>query len=123
VFLPSPPIPQRNSDGVPLKFKSIRGTRDILPEESLRWQSVERMIRSVMHAFNYKEIRTPIFEETALFARSIGELTDIVGKEMYTFQDRSETSLTLKPEMTASVIRAFIEHNLGEQQPLTKVYY
>jgi len=76
-----------------------------------------------MHAFNYKEIRTPVFEETALFARSIGELTDIVGKEMYTFQDRSETSLTLKPEMTASVIRAYIQHNLGELQPLTKVYY
>ena len=76
-----------------------------------------------MHAFNYKEIRTPVFEETALFARSIGELTDIVGKEMYTFQDRSGTSLTLKPEMTASVIRSFIQNNLGEQQPLVKVYY
>ena len=106
-----------------MKFKSIKGTKDILPDESHRWQFVEQMIRSVMHAFNYKEIRTPVFEETALFARSIGELTDIVGKEMYTFQDRSETSLTLKPEMTASVIRAYIQNNLGEQQPLTKVYY
>ncbi len=106
-----------------MKFKSIKGTKDILPQESYRWQYVEQTIRSVMHAFNYKEIRTPVFEETALFARGIGELTDIVGKEMYTFQDRSETSLTLKPEMTASVIRAYIQNNLGEQQPLVKVYY
>jgi len=75
-----------------------------------------------MQTFTYREIRTPVFEETALFARGIGELTDIVGKEMYTFPDRSETSLTLKPEMTASVIRAYIQHNLGEQ-PLVKVYY
>lgn len=84
---------------------------------------VEETIRRVMHVFNYKEIRTPAFEETALFARGIGELTDIVGKEMYTFTDRSETSVTLKPEMTASVVRAYIQNNLGEQQPLTKVYY
>jgi histidyl-tRNA synthetase len=106
-----------------LKFKSIKGTKDILPDESGRWQFVEQAIRSVMHAFNYDEIRTPLFEETSLFARGIGELTDIVGKEMYTFTDRSETSLTLKPEMTASVIRAYIQHNLGERQPLTKVFY
>lgn len=76
-----------------------------------------------MDLFNYREIRTPAFEETALFARGIGELTDIVSKEMYTFIDRSETSLTLKPEMTASVIRAYLQHNLGELQPLTKVFY
>lgn len=76
-----------------------------------------------MHAFNYLEIRTPVFEETAMFSRSIGELTDIVGKEMYTFSDRSGTSLTLKPEMTASVIRAYIQHNLGARQPLVKAYY
>jgi histidyl-tRNA synthetase len=106
-----------------VKFKSIRGTHDILPDESLRWQFVEQAIRKVMHRFNYREIRTPIFEETSLFARSIGELTDIVGKEMYTFEDRSGTSLTLKPEMTASVARAYIQHHLGEQLPLTKLYY
>lgn len=76
-----------------------------------------------MHAFNYREIRTPVFEETALFARGIGELTDIVSKEMYTFTDRSGTSLTLKPEMTAPVIRSYVQNNLGEQQPLVKVYY
>jgi histidyl-tRNA synthetase len=106
-----------------LKFKSIKGTRDILPEESYRWQALERELRSVMHLFNYKEIRTPAFEETALFARGIGELTDIVSKEMYTFVDRGGDRLTLKPEMTASVIRSYVQHNLGEQQPLTKVYY
>lgn len=76
-----------------------------------------------MRVWNYREIRTPVFEETGLYARGIGELTDIVGKEMYTFADRSGTSLTLKPEMTASVVRAYIENNLGEQQPLVKVYY
>ncbi len=106
-----------------MKFKSLKGTKDILPAESHRWQFVEQAIRTVMHAFNYREIRTPVLEETALFARGIGELTDIVGKEMYTFTDRSETSVTLKPEMTASVIRSYLQHNLGEQLPLVKVYY
>lgn len=106
-----------------MKFQSVKGTKDVLPAESHIWQGVEQTIRNVMHLFNYREIRTPVFEETALFARGIGELTDIVGKEMYTFEDRSGTSLTLKPEMTASVIRAYIQHNLGEQQPLVKLYY
>lgn len=109
-----------------MKFKSIKGTKDILPTESYLWQGVEKSIRNVMHTFNYREIRTPVFEETTLFARGIGELTDIVGKEMYTFEDRSGTSVTLKPEMTASVIRAYIQHNLAESaggRPLTKLYY
>lgn len=106
-----------------LKFKSIKGTRDVLPADIHAWHGVEDTVRSVMRAFNYKEIRTPVFEETGLFARSIGELTDIVGKEMYTFTDRSGTSVTLKPEMTASVLRAYIQNNLGEQQSLVKVYY
>lgn len=106
-----------------MKFKSIKGTKDILPNEVHIWQKAEETIRSVMEIFNYKEIRTPVFEETSLFTRGIGELTDIVGKEMYTFTDRGGDSITLKPEVTASVIRAFIQNNLGEQQPLTKVYY
>jgi histidyl-tRNA synthetase len=76
-----------------------------------------------MHDFNYREIRTPAFEQTGLFARSIGELTDIVSKEMYTFLDRSEESLTLRPEGTAAALRAYIQNNLGEQSPLTKVFY
>lgn len=106
-----------------MKFRSIKGTKDILPEESHRWQAAEAAIRDVMRNFNYHEIRTPVLEETSLFARGIGELTDIVGKEMYTFQDRSGTSVTLRPEMTASVIRSYIQNNLGEQRPLVKVYY
>jgi histidyl-tRNA synthetase len=106
-----------------MKFKSIKGTRDILPGEVEVWQHVERTVHRIMKDFNYREIRTPIFESTGLFARSIGELTDIVRKEMYTFTDRSDESLTLKPEGTASVLRAYIQHNLGEQAPLTKVYY
>lgn len=106
-----------------MAFKSIRGTKDILPPETARWHYVESVVRTVFHRFNYKEIRTPIFEQTALFARSIGELTDIVGKEMYTFTDRSNDSITLRPEGTASVIRAYIQNNLGEAQPLVKVYY
>ncbi|HTP12099.1 MAG TPA: histidine--tRNA ligase [Bacteroidota bacterium] len=106
-----------------LKFKSIRGTKDILPGESTLWQSVEQTIRTVMASCNYQEIRTPIFEQTALFARSIGELTDIVTKEMYTFVDRSEESVTLRPEGTASALRAYLQNNLGEQSPLTKLYY
>jgi histidyl-tRNA synthetase len=106
-----------------LKFQAITGTKDILPAESFRWQYVESVFRDLAERYNYREIRTPVFELTQLFARGIGELTDIVGKEMYTFEDRSGNSLTLKPEMTASVIRAYIQHNLGQQQPVTKVYY
>ncbi len=104
-------------------LKSIRGTKDILPADSAIWQAAEEAIRRVMMAYNYQEIRTPIFEQTSLFSRSIGELTDIVSKEMYTFLDRSEESLTLRPEGTASVIRAYVQNNLGEQSPLSKLYY
>ncbi|MBF8247399.1 MAG: hisS, partial [Bacteroidetes bacterium] len=106
-----------------MKYRSIKGTKDILPSETASWLQVETVIRTVMNDFGYREIRTPIFEQTSLFARSIGELTDIVSKEMYTFIDRSDESLTLRPEGTASTLRAFIQNNLGEQSPLTKVYY
>jgi histidyl-tRNA synthetase len=104
-------------------IKAITGTKDILPSELSKWYFLENTVKKNFTSFNYKEIRTPIFEETALFARSIGEETDIVGKEMYTFLDRSETSITLKPEMTAGVVRAFIEHSLGKQQSLNKLFY
>ncbi len=104
-------------------IKAITGTKDLLYPEILKWNYLEDTVRRIFGNFNYKEIRTPIFEETALFARGIGEETDIVGKEMYTFPDRSETSVTLKPEMTAAVVRAFIEHSLGKQQPLSKLFY
>jgi len=104
-------------------IKAITGTKDILPSDIRKWYHLENLVRKIFHNFNYKEIRTPIFEETSLFARGIGEETDIVSKEMYTFKDRSDTSITLKPEMTAGVVRAYIEHSLGEKQPLTKVFY
>lgn len=104
-------------------IKAVTGTRDILYPEILNWKYLENTVIRIFNNFNYKEIRTPIFEETALFARGIGEETDIVGKEMYTFIDRSETSITLKPEMTAAVVRAFIEHSIGKQQSLSKLFY
>lgn len=104
-------------------IKAITGTKDILPSEISRWHYLENLLRETFKTFNYKEIRTPIFEETALFARGIGEETDIVSKEMYTFKDRSETSITLRPENTAGVVRSFIEQSLGAQQSLNKLYY
>ncbi len=104
-----------------MKFRSIKGTKDILPQEATKWQHIERIVREVMQSFNYQEIRTPIFEQTSLFSRSIGELTDIVSKEMYTFIDRSKESITLRPEGTASVVRAYLQNNLNEQMPLTKL--
>jgi len=104
-------------------IKAITGTKDILPSEISKWHHLENLVRETFKIFNYKEIRTPVFEETALFARGIGEETDIVSKEMYTFKDRSETSVTLRPENTAGVVRAFIEHSLGAQQLLNKLFY
>jgi histidyl-tRNA synthetase len=104
-------------------IKAVTGTKDTLPGEINRWKYLENIAQDIFSYFNYKEIRTPVFEETILFARGIGEETDIVGKEMYSFPDRSETSLTLKPEMTAGVVRAYIEHSLGNQQPLNKLFY
>lgn len=104
-------------------FQKIKGTHDILPEDSWKWQYVEHIVRQTMASYGFEEIRTPIFEETGLFARGIGQLTDIVSKEMYTFLDRGKKSLTLKPEGTAPVIRAYIEHSLGERRPVNKLYY
>jgi histidyl-tRNA synthetase len=104
-------------------IKAVTGTKDILPSDIPRWKYLEENTEKIFSNFNYKEIRTPLFEETSLFARGIGEETDIVGKEMYTFKDRSDTSLTLKPEMTAAVVRAYLEHSLGSQQPLVKLFY
>jgi histidyl-tRNA synthetase len=104
-------------------IKAITGTKDILPSEISKWYFLENTVRDIFNYFNYQEIRTPIFEHTSLFARSIGEQTDIVSKEMYTMIDRGGTSITLKPEMTAGVVRAFIEHSLGEKISLNKLYY
>ncbi|MGH7216206.1 MAG: ATP phosphoribosyltransferase regulatory subunit, partial [Nitrospiraceae bacterium] len=92
-------------------IKGIKGVKDILPEETPRWRFIENAARRWALSYGYQEIRIPIFELTALFARSIGAETDIVEKEMYTFPDRDGTSLTLRPEGTAGTVRAFIEHN------------
>ena len=104
-------------------IRAVKGTRDILPPSSAVWNKVEAAARRVFRAYNYQEIRTPIFEETSLFARGVGEETDIVSKEMYTFEDRDGSSLTLRPENTASVLRAYIEHRLDQNPGLQKLYY
>ena len=108
-------------------IKAVRGTRDLLPPETALWNFVEAAVRDVFRAYNFHEIRTPIFEETQLFARSVGEETDIVAKEMYTWEDRGRAesdrgqSLTLRPENTAGIVRAYIEHKLWERG-LNKFY-
>ena len=104
-------------------IRSVKGTRDLLPPDTSLWQRVEAEAHRVFAAYHYGEIRTPIMEETALFARGVGAETDIVMKEMYTFRDRDEESLTLRPEATASVVRAYIEHSLYNQGGIQKLYY
>jgi len=110
-------------------LKAVRGTRDLLPPETALWNRIEAVARSVFSRYNFGEIRTPVFEDTALFARGVGEETDIVSKEMYTWEDRARAqsektqSLTLRPENTAGVVRAYIEHKLGESGHLQKLYY
>jgi histidyl-tRNA synthetase len=104
-------------------IKAVKGTRDLLPPSTEVWNRVEAAARAVFRAYHYGEIRTPIFEETQLFARGVGADTDIVTKEMYTFDDRDGSSLTLRPENTASVIRAYIEHRLDQRPGVQKLYY
>jgi histidyl-tRNA synthetase len=104
-------------------IQSIKGMRDILPPASEVWNQVEAVARRIFARFNYREIRTPILEEMSLFARSVGEETDIVSKEMYTFEDRDGTVVAMRPENTASVLRAYIEHRLDQQPGVQKVYY
>jgi histidyl-tRNA synthetase len=106
-----------------VRFQAPKGTHDILPENARAWQRLEAIVRSVMHRFGYEEIRTPLFEDTSLFSRSVGETTDIVKKEMYTFTDRKGRSLTLRPEGTAPVARAFVEHHMGRGRDLTRLFY
>jgi histidyl-tRNA synthetase len=105
-----------------VKIQAVRGTRDILPDEIPAWQTMERAAQELLGRYGYREIRTPVFEETELFARGIGAETDIVSKEMYTFDDRDGASLTLRPEATAGIVRAVIEHNLMNTDPALKVY-
>jgi len=104
-------------------IRSIKGTQDILPKESIKWQSLEDTIRKITSHYGYQEIRTPAFEQTKLFSRGVGEETDIVSKEMYSWTDQGGENLTLKPELTAPVARAYIQHNLGGVSPVNKLYY
>jgi histidyl-tRNA synthetase len=104
-------------------LQAVRGTRDLLPPETELWNHIEATARRVFERYSFGEIRTPIFEETQLFARGVGEETDIVSKEMYTFSPEAGQSLTLRPENTAGVVRAYIEHQLGETGQLQKLYY
>src|SRR5262245_24148532 len=106
-----------------MTIAAVRGFRDILPEESALWQTVISEVHTVFSAYGFSEIILPVLEKTELFARAIGETTDIVEKEMYTFIDRDDSSLTLRPEGTASVIRAYIEHSLHQKEPVSKLFY
>ena len=102
-------------------IKIPRGTQDILPQESAKWRYIENKLDELMKLYNYKEIRTPIFESTDLFARGVGDSTDVVQKEMYTFKDKGDRSITLRPEGTAAVVRSYIENKMqGEpNQPIS----
>jgi histidyl-tRNA synthetase len=103
-------------------IRAVKGTRDILPDEVSAWHRIEQAARSLFARYGYREIRTPVFEETQLFARGIGGETDIVSKEMYSFDDRDGSSLTLRPEATAGIVRSVIENNLMNTDAALKVY-
>src|SRR5262245_60173444 len=105
-----------------MAIKAVRGVRDILPAETGRWQRVEAAGRATFEAYGYREIRLPLFERTELFARGIGDETDIVKKEMYTFEDRGGDSLTLRPEATAGLVRAYIEHGFQVEAKPVRLY-
>ena len=105
-----------------MTIQAVRGTKDVLPEEIPAWHRVEAAARELFARYGYRELRTPVFEQTELFARGIGAETDIVSKEMYTFEDRDGGSLTLRPEATAGIVRAVIEHNLMNTDPALRVY-
>lgn len=107
-----------------MAYKAPRGTVDILPAQSGKWQELEQLLRTICANYNVKEIRTPIFEHTELFNRAVGDTTDVVSKEMYTFEDRKGRSMTLRPEGTAGIARAYVENKLyGMPEKLQKVYY
>ena len=106
-----------------MEIQAPKGTKDMLPQDAYKWHYVEGVLREVSKAFGVREIRTPIFEHTELFLRGVGETTDIVQKEMYTFNDKGDRSITLKPEGTAPTVRAFIENRLFNEAQPTKLYY
>ncbi|MCM8779170.1 MAG: histidine--tRNA ligase [Candidatus Omnitrophica bacterium] len=104
-------------------YKALRGTKDILPSETLLWQKLEEKARNIFSRYQYKEIRMPIIEEMKLFVRSVGETTDIVQKEMFSFKDRGGREICLRPEATASCVRAYLENNVDLSEPMAKFYY
>tara|TARA_B110000240_G_C13391213_1_gene406873 strand:- start:82 stop:594 length:513 start_codon:yes stop_codon:yes gene_type:complete len=104
-------------------IKNVKGTKDLLPNATYNIQDIEQHLNTFMNIHGYGEIRTPIFESTELFSRSVGEHTDIVNKEMYTWEDQNGQSLTLRPEMTASVVRTYIQNQLWKQEPISKFFY
>ena len=106
-----------------MTLQSVRGMNDLLPPESAKWLYFEDTCRRVFERHGYAEIRTPILESTELFSRGIGEATEVVDKQMYTFPDRKERSLTMRPEMTASCVRAYLQHQVAKQEPVTRWYY
>lgn len=106
-----------------MEIQAIKGFKDILTDEAPLWRKIEETARSVLEAYGFREVRLPILEHTPLFARSIGEATDIVEKEMFTFEDRGGKSITLRPEGTAGAVRAYIEHGLFKSNPKIKIYY
>ncbi len=106
-----------------MTLRAVKGMKDILPDEISKWHRLETAFRSQVESYGFREVRLPIVEPTALFVRSIGETTDIVEKEMYTFTDRGDKSLTLRPEGTASAVRAYVQHSVQGKEPVTKWYY
>ena len=105
------------------EYKSIKGTKDLLPHDTLHWREIENLIHHFMLLHGYGEIRTPVFEQTSLFQRGIGVGSDIVSKEMYAWTDQGGDNLTLRPELTAPVVRAYIQNQMGTKQPLNRLYY
>lgn len=103
--------------------KAPRGTKDVIPQESYKWQYIEEKIRNICKNYGYKEVRVPVFEHTELFERGVGDTTDVVQKEMYTFEDKGGRSITLRPEGTAGTVRCFLENNLYAESQPTKMYY
>ena len=105
------------------KISGVKGMNDLLPPDIAVWHALEAAARETFRRFGYDEARTPVVEDTALFVRSVGEATDIVGKEMYTFQDKAGRSLSLRPEGTAPCVRAYIEHAVAQREPVTRWWY
>ena len=106
-----------------MRYAAQKGTRDILPQEIYNWQKAERTFADVCHSFGYEEIRIPTFEQTDLFQRGVGDTTDVVTKEMYTFEDKGGRSITLRPEGTAGVVRSFIENGMTSLPSPVRMFY